>query len=368
MLKISTFSILMLSMLSYICTWAAVREQPGHQLSLDYQAAEELIRLVDLRSVSDAQLSRVASLDANKLLIQKVSGSTGGNEQVFKTTLKEMITTGRVKGADPYQWSRVKKELPNTKYLIAYLKRNRAAFVSDILARIKAYTPASIPASNLRACLLLGGTATGFVMGDDGTFCVALQYFGNDFDGLKTVMVHELYHSVQQSGQGLRKKDLSVKPSYNMKASYFIAYNLWSEGTASFLENFRSMRNPGTFSKTQQENIKKNDARLLVNFRVVEMMLYKIYTDTNARYGAVYDIGFSPVYEELGYSVGAEMAIQLDRFLGKENLASMVSSDPVEFIISYIKLYHDHPKEVPYRFDKSTEAIVEKLAGWKNKI
>jgi hypothetical protein len=363
-------SILSLILISLSCFSSAAAAFPisRNKITIDYQAAEEFIRLTDSKKVSDEELCRFASLYGNKLLIQKVSTSTGGTEQIFIKTLKEMITTGRVNGADPYQWVKVKTELPNTKKLIARIKLNQHALTKEIEDRIGAYTPSELPAQELRACLLLGGTATGFVIGDDGAFCVALQYFGTDFEGLKAVMVHELYHAVQQAGQNLRKKVSSDKVPYNTKATYFLIYNLWAEGTAENLGDVSMIPNPGTYSKKQLENRRKNDARLLVNFRLIDMMLYKLYTDTNARYAAVYDIGFSPVYEELGYSVGAEITRKLEQFSGKAVLANMVVQDPLDFITTYIKLYQQHPKEVPYHFDKSTEAIVEKLMVWRNKI
>jgi hypothetical protein len=368
MINKSTFFTVMLIPLSYYCSGAPTFSYSRNKITIDYQAAEELIRLTKLKKVSDGELSKFASIYGNKLLIQKVSISTGGSEQIFLKTLKEMITTGRVNGPDPYQWGKVKMELPNTKKLIAQLKLSNASLIEEIEDRIGSYTPAGLPAQELRACLLLGGKATGFVSGDDGTFCVALQYFGSDFEGLKTIMVHELYHAVQQAGQSLRKKVLTDKPPYGTKATYFLIYNLWSEGTAENLGDFSLISNPGTYSKKQIENQRKNEERLLVNFRLIDIMIYKMYTDTNARYASVYDIGFSPVYEEAGYFVGAEIARKLEHFSGKKVLASIVDQDPLDFITHYIKLYHQNPTQVPYHFDKSTEEIVDKLSSWRNKI
>lgn len=364
----STYLTLILITLSYFSSAAPALTYSRNKITIDYLAVEELIRLTGLKRVSDEELSKFASLDGNKLLIKKVSTSTGGSEQIFIKTLKEMLTTGRVNGADPYQWEKVKLELPNAKKLIARLKLKKDSLTDEIEDRIGLYSPSELPAQQLRACLLLGGTATGFVIGDDGAFCVALQYFGTDLEGLKTVMVHELYHAVQQAGQNLRKKMLTDKPAYNTKATYFLIYNLWSEGTAERLGDFSVISNPGTYSKKQLENQRKNDKRLLVNFRLIDMMIYKMYTDSNARYASVYDIGFSPVYEEAGYSVGAEIARKLEQFSGKEVLASLLVQDPIDFIISYIRLYREQPSQVPYHFDKSTEDIVEKLVVWKNKI
>lgn len=365
--RFTLFTVILVT-ISYFSSAATAFSSSKQKITIDYEAAEELIRLVGLKRVSEEELSKFASIPGNKLLIQKTSSSTGGTEEVFKKTLKEMITKGEVNGADPYQWEKVKMELPNTKKLIARLKLSKDSFTNEIADRISNYTPDTLPAQELRAYLLLGGTATGFVIGDAGAFCVALQFFGTDFEGLKTIMVHELYHAVQQAGQNLREKTLTDKPNYNTKATYFLIYNLWSEGTAENLGDFSLIKNPGKYSKAQQENQKKNAERLLVNFRLTELMIYKMYTDSNARYSPVYSIGFSPVYEEASYSVGAEIARKLERFLGKEALSNLVVQDPLDFITAYINLYHEHPKEVPYQFDKSTEAIIEKLVRWRNRI
>ena len=368
MIKGFTLFIILFLTLPYYNSASPLLPDAKINVTIDYLAAEEFIRLTASKSINDVELSKFASLYSNKLLIEKVSSSTGGTEQVFKETLKEIITKGKIVGSDPYQWGKVKGELPNIKKLIANLKLNKNAFILEIKNRISSYTPSDLPEQQLRACLVLGGTATGFVIGEDPSFCIAIQNFGTDLEGLKTIMVHELYHTIQQAGQSLRKIDLTEKPGYNIKATYYLFHSLWTEGTAEKLGDFSTIKNPLPYSKKQQETKKKNDERLLVNFRLMEMMIFKMYTDTNARYQAIYSIGFSPVYEEAGYSVGAEMTRKLEQFQGQKALSELVMQDPLNFVTNYIKLYHEHPKEVPYHFDKTTEAIVEKLTFWRNKI
>lgn len=366
--KVFVFIILILTIIKLPVFAQSNAERADISIKLDDEGAQEIISLLSAKKVSPAQLNHAAGTYGNKLLIQKVNSSVGGDESVFKQTLQEIIETGTVKGPDPYAWKKVKATLPESRKLISHIKSNQEAFLAEVKTNIQQYTPLDLPAK-LHGCLLLGGGSAGFVVGSDGAFSIALQHFEGDYEAVKTTIIHELYHAVQQSGQAQRKhKPATEKPDYQTKASYYLLQNLWAEGTAEKVGDFSLIKSTGPYVKKEEEKRQKNNARLLTNFRLMDVLLYKLYNDTGARYSPMYDIAFSTVYEEAGYSVGYEMARQLEKYRGKDFIAASLTKDPLEFTTEYILLYHEFPKEVPYHFDTATEGIIDRLKVWKDRI
>ncbi len=172
-------------------------------VSVDFESARLISLLLSKKSVTEAELDKAANVYGSKQLIDKVKGYSGADASVFKSTLREVIETGTVKGNDPYNWKEVKNNLRAIKLLLNKLSASPDAFINDIKLKIKAYTSDQVDA-NIKACFLIGGGSLGFTQGDGMTFNVALQKIGDDYDGLKLLVAHELYHSIQAAGQASR--------------------------------------------------------------------------------------------------------------------------------------------------------------------
>ena len=337
-------------------------------VTVDFESAKAVCRLLSLKKVDTTELNRVAGLYGNNLLIQKVKGYSGAGGDVFKKTLKEFIETGAIQGEDPYNWKLVKLKLPAVNKLITYLSTNKQAFIDDVRKIIHAYTPATLFAET-KACFLVGGGSLGFTIGNDPTFNVALQKIGNDVEGLKYLVAHELYHSLQDAGQKLRKKTVAEKPSYQVKASYYLIYNLWAEGIANFVGDFEKVKMPLEFSKNQQVLFRKNADRKVNNFQLFEAMLYRQVNDSTAKYSQIYDLGFSNTFDESSYYVGYEMAKKLNQYGGDAAIANLLLEDPILFSTKYIALYQAHPEDKTFqRFSSTIEKIVKELSTWKDKL
>ncbi len=338
-------------------------------ISVDIESAAAITELLSQSKADTFQLKKVAGLYGNQLLIKKVKGYSGAGEDVFIQTLKEIIETGTVKGNDEYNWKLVKSRLPEIKKLVAYISSNKEKFIGEVKAIIEPYTPADLNAT-AKACFLAGGGSLGFTIGNDPTFNVALQKIGNDVNGLQYLVAHELYHTLQDVGQKTRSyKKESDGITYTSKASYYLLYNVWAEGIATYVADMSKLKKNASFSEEQIAHYQKNRERRYQNFQLFEALLYRQFNDTSTDYQSSYDIAFSTAFDETGYFVGYEMARQITKHKGNQAIADLLTKDPIRFTIDYINLYKSRLDDKSFiRFSKSVEDIVSKLMELENKL
>lgn len=347
---------------------SAQSKHPSLTVSIDVESATAICNLIAGKNADSNTLNKTATLYGNTLLIQKVKGYSGAGEDVFKRTLKEIIETGTIKGDDPYNWKYVKERLTEIRSLLAYITKNKQAFTDSIIALISPFVPDTLH-GNERACFLAGGGALGFTTGGDPSFNVALQNIGNDVEGLKYLVAHELYHTMQDIGQRSRNvvKDASVP--YTNEAAYYLLYNVWCEGTATYVGDFMKVKEAAAFSKEQIAEYKKNADRRAENFRLFEALLYRQYNDSTTSYESNYNIAFTTAFDETSYFVGYEMTKQLIRYKENEAIAALLVADPLEFTEQYISLYQLHPEDKTLmHFSAPIESIIKNLSAWKGKL
>lgn len=333
----------------------------GLRISIDMESARSNAAVIAKKKVTDQQLDTLAGLYGNQQLIRKVKSYSGAGKDIFISTLKELITTGSIKGNDPYNWLGVKAALPEINSLIRQIDQDKAGFVNAITSMIAPYTPEGMDL-DIKACFLAGGGALGFTIGNDLTFNVALQKLNGDLGGTKLLVAHELYHIVQAAGQQSQPNPSRKDPPYYLEASAALLENLWSEGTANLAGDFAGFKGSSTFAKEQTAEWKKNTERRRENFTLFEAILYKCYHDTAAkRYEHYYNVCFTMAFDETAYFAGYEMAKAIQQYQGKSALAAMVKADPVLFTDTYIKIYKENNDPRLIRFDASTEAIVAEI-------
>lgn len=337
-------------------------------VNIDLESAKTIVDLMQKAGkVSDEDLIDASSLFGNRQLIQKVKGYSGADSTIFIATLRELLETGNIVGDDPYQWKVVQAALPNVQKIILAISEDKHAFETDVSERIQSYTPTNVNI-RARACLLLGGGSLGFVIDDSQTFNVALQDIGDDIEGLKVLMAHELYHNVQSEGYGQRQRSLESKPTYNEKATYALLYQLYSEGVANFVGDFMKIENPKAFSQKQIDLYLKNEKRTSSSFYLLETVLYHAYHNPKTSYGQLYNIGFTTEFDEVFYGVGYEMAKQLVAHHGDQIIAELVLQDPIRFIHNYIQLYKENPEAKLLTFSADTEELISIMMRWENRI
>lgn len=352
--------------------WTSAAQQNtanGLQVSIDVESAKAICQLLSQKKADTTQIRQAAGLYGNQLLIKKVKGYSGAGEDVFVSTLREIIETGRIEKNDPYNWQLVREKLPEIVRLTDYISTHKQAFIDSVKKIIQPFVAANFTA-DARACFLAGGGSLGFTIGDDPAFNVALQKIGDDLKGLQYLVAHELYHTIQEVGQRKREHERNEKGfTYSEKASYLLLYNLWAEGTANLVGDMAKIKDPGAFAKEQQQQYRKNRERRYQNFQLFEAMLFRQYYDSTADYQSTYDIGYSTAFDETSYFVGYEMGKKLVAHRGTEAIAQLLTRDPLRFMVEYIELYKKLPDDKSFvRFSPSIEEIVQKLMPLEDRL
>ncbi|MBC8151861.1 MAG: hypothetical protein H7Z72_03020 [Bacteroidetes bacterium] len=304
-------------------------ESKAVTIAFDFESAQAVITLLGQKHVSEEELTSTARLAGNQQLIRKVASyATSADEVFFKRTLKELIETGTVEGRDLYDWKTVKANRAAIQRMLAQLARQKQSFSNEVVGLISAYSPADMHAT-IRACVLVGGGSLGFTFDNDNTFYVALQKVGDDYEGLKYLVVHELYHSIQTVGETKRRANLTaVKPPDNIGRAYVLLDNLWLEGSATLVGDPSDVPHPKPFLKEQQDEYVKNRNRRSGNAALFESLLFQAYADSAADVNRLYGIAFSTDFDETSYYVGYEMAKAIEQYEGKRPLRILSATAP----------------------------------------
>ena len=352
-----------------ISTFAAAAQNVT--VSIDFESGKAVVEALAKNEISDAEVERIAGLEGNRALINKMTSLGLKNaENVFKTTLREIVRTGKVSGKDDFRWLQVKEKLSDIKIMTARIEREKPALLADLSRLIADYTPPDLKA-NVKARLLVGGWSLGFLVDNDPTLNVALDKVGNDFEGLKYLLAHELYHSIEAVGDEERKRKLAKnlnEPPVNIINSYIVAFNIYNEGAATFVGDFTKIENPLEFSKTQQAEYEKNANRTRQNFALFEALIYRAYHDPTVDGDQLYNIAFTTSFEESGYYVGYRMAQIIEKYEGKSRIAAFVNKNPLAFFKKYIEIYRTHDEPRAIKFSPAVEKILLDMQVWNEKL
>ncbi len=343
------------------------RVEKNLKIQIDFQSARAIVDLLERNQVGDADLSRVVGLSGNQRLIRKVAGyNSAATPETFKKTLRQTVENQNFSD-DPFDWQSVKKNLPEIRLLINQIEKNKVALFAELESLIEPYTPPDLKA-DITATFLVGGGSLGFTIDGSDGFHVALHKIGGDYEGLKYLVAHELYHSVQAFGRQKRLADLKiVKPPDNVRNSLIIIENTFTEGTATLVGDSLNAKNLKEFGQSQQDLYKKNLARSRQNFALFEALLFQAQNDPNADIEQLYNVGFSTEFDETLYYVGYRMARAIEKYKGKQAIAALIGKNPVEFFNQYIEIYKRNNDPALIKFNKSTEDTLLKLREWKDK-
>ena len=335
------------------------------KIRIDFQSARAVADLLGRNHVSDDDLSRVAELFGNRQLVKKVAARNSSvTTETFKQTLRRAIENQSL-AADPFEWQTVKKHLPEIRLLLNRIEKDQDALFADLENLIQPYVPGDLKA-DATAVLLVGGGSLGFTLNDDRNFYVALHKIGSDYEGLKYLVAHELYHSIQTLGRQKRIANLNaVKPPDNIRKSLIIIESTYVEGTATLVGSPLDAKNLKQFGQRRQDDYKKNLARSRQNFALFEALLFQAYSDPHSDIGQLYNIGFTTAFDETLYYVGYRMARDIEKYQGKRTIASLVVRNPLELFNLYVELYKKNTDPALLKFSPTTEDILSKLQKWK---
>lgn len=341
------------------------------RVAIDFESAKSVADALSRSEISDSEIERIAKLEGNRALINKMTSlGLKDSENVFKKTLGEVIKNGKTSGEDSFRWLEVRSNLQNIKKLTTRIEREKPALLVDLNKMIVDYSPPDLKA-DVKARLLVGGWSLGFLVDNDPALNVALHRVGDDYEGLKYLLAHELYHSVEAFGDAKRKASLAKStavPPANIVNAYIVAFNIYNEGAATFVGDFTKIKNPDPFAKNQQAEYEKNARRTRQNFALFEALLFRAYNDPTADGDQLYSVAFSTSFDESGYYVGYRMAQIIEQYEGKTAIAALVNKNPLEFFRKYVEIYkaHDEPRAI--KFSPAIEKILLDMQVWNDKL
>ncbi len=338
------------------------RAENNLKIQIDFQSARAIVNLMKQNRVSDDELNRVAELKGNQKLIKKIAGNNlNETTETFKKTLRQAIENQKI-AEDRFDWQSVRKNLPEIQTLTDQIENNKAAFLADIKRLIQPYTPKDLK-GEVTATFLVGGGSLGFAFDNDPNFYVALHKIGGDYEGLKYIVAHELYHSIQELGRRKRlMNQLKAKLPDNIRNGLVIVDNTYLEGTATLVGDFLDAKNLKQLGQSLKDEYVKNLDRSRQNFALLETLLFQAYSDPNADIQQLYNIGFTTAFDETLYYAGYRMTRAIEKYKGKQTVALLVEKNPLEFFNLYIEIYKAHGDDSTLiKFNKSTEEILLKL-------
>ncbi len=328
------------------------------QLELESSSARAILDLLSRNKVTDEELTAAIKLPATQALIRQAARfDPTATEELFRSSLRKMIETGAT-NPDPFRFTRVKTNLELTRSLLKHIETNQQAFIEEVSRSIREYSPAKVSLQS-KVHFIAGGTSDGFAPGSDA-FYIALHYYGDDYEGLKALTAHELFHNVQATLTP-KSKDKQSPAAANITNSLSILRNTANEGTASMVGDGLLLAGGKPYSDFLKGKFKKNLDRIKTNFALFETLLYRAYNDPTADYGQLYNLGFSGTWESPLYFVGYRMGRVIEKHKGKDALRSLIGAEPLRFFEQYMEVYRKENDPEIVRFSKTSEDILNKL-------
>jgi hypothetical protein len=316
---------------------------------LEMSAADAIILVFEKGQVSPAELDQLLQLDDIKTSIRHTANfNKDATVEAYKESLLDVLA-GNEPDTDPFQFAAVKRKLPEIRELYAKIKKDPAALMREVFSQMAGYMPEGIKLDGV-AHLLVGGGSDGFATGGD--FYVGLHFFGNDYVGLKLLMAHEIYHLAQN-----QFFPLPVDSWKGMTQIQAALNETLVEGSATLVGDPTGV-NGGSYVEWYRKKFDRNLARIDQNFRLLELMLYRLSKDSGSRFGQYYQLGFSGSWDSPLYFVGYKMAKTILDHRGKPRLVELYSEGPIAFFREYIALYNARPESKIIHFSPAIENII----------
>ena len=331
----------------------------GARITLDFQAADAMIAVLGGNAPADA--AAVADLPGNVRMIehQRRFDPSAKRERLIEN-IRE-LAAGKKVSSDTYMLEkRSKAKLEATRGMLARLRANPEKFAGELRARIGRYLPADL-AFPVQVYVIVGGTSDGFA--DGPVFSIAIDYFGDDDAGLRTLMSHELFHvgyrALAPSPASGEKKPISSETERLLP----IFESTMNEGVASRVGDPTIVTDGKAWIDWFRGKFAKNFERLDSSFVLFDTVLYRTVHDPSASTEDLYRIGFSGSFDSVFYFVGYEMARVIEEEDGPQAIGRCLKEGPLTFFSRYIAISEKHPEKGRRRFSKETAQIVQSLAS-----
>jgi hypothetical protein len=272
---------------------------PAIRLSPNSASAEAIMHLYRQGSVHKAEMDNLLATAGVQAVLKQVQRfHDDATVDRFRNDLRMSVAGKEVPQPDRFQFNRIP------------------------------YSPISEP---LEATFFLvaGGNSDGWA--SDGVFHAALQYFGDDVEGMLILLSHELYHIVQEQFMGplVRKDD-----TQQSRVEQLLRKAIW-EGTASYVCNPLNITDGGAYTEWYSKKYRRNLNNLKLRFDLFETLIFRAYHDLEVPLKNLYNIGFSGALESPAYFVGFAMAREIESTSGRETLLDLMQKPSAEFFAHY---------------------------------
>lgn len=333
-----------------------------HDISIELDAsnARALLALLGRTKVTDEEVLNILQLPSTQALIRQTARfDPSATEENFKSSLRRVAETGTSEH-DPFRFAVVKARLEPVRSLLKEIEGSRQRFVSDVIARVREYAPDDVTLKS-RVHFILGGTSDGFAP-DSDAFYIALHYYGDDSEGLKTLMAHELLHNVQAALRGARQGGgRGPDAPAHISNSLTLLRDTVNEGMASMAGDALLLPGGKQYSDFLKAKYQRNLGRIKSNFALFEALLYRAYNDPAADFEQLRSIGFAGAWDSPLYFVGYRMGKVIEKYEGKAGVRALAGAEPLQFFNLYVELYRKHNDPEAIRFSPSCEEILRKL-------
>jgi len=293
----------------------------------------------------------MARPEVRDLIAQTARFDPAAVPEVFARTLP-LAAAGRLAAGmpDPFAFNKVRQHAPDIARLQDLIEARGAELQRDIAARLQPDLPPGIELE-VHAALVLGGTSDGWAQPGNRLY-LALQSFEGDYEGLVTLMAHEVYHVVQYSvmpSTGSAAADARERNAENLMIATLM------EGTASFVGDPTSAAGGGAYLDWYRARYRTNLGRIQEDFALFDALMFRAAHDGEADYRTLYGLGFSGAWGSPLDFVGYRMAQVIARYGGRGRLATYLTQPPGTFFADYIAACDLHPAEpMCVRFDAQT--------------
>jgi len=334
---------------------AAAPAQPaGGRLTItfDLTPAGDILTLLRRHTAGPEEIAALTTRpEVRALIAQTARFDPNATAELFGSTLRRAVE-GRLKpdAPDPFAFNRVRAHSADIQRLYDLLTTHAASLQRDIAAQLQPDLPANLDL-NVRAVFVLGGTSDGWAQPGRELY-LALQSFDGDYDGLVTLMAHEVYHVVQYSVMpmtGSAATDARQRNAENLMIATLM------EGTASFVGDPTRADGGGSYLEWYRGRYRRNLERIQDDFALFDALMFRAAHDGEADYKELYSLGFSGSWGSPLYFVGYRMSQVIARYGGRAKLATYLGQPAGSFFADYVAACDAHPEEsLCVKFDTQT--------------
>ena len=110
------------------------------------------------------------------------------------------------------------------------------------------------------------------------------------------------------------------------------------EGSATYVADFSKIKTSGSYVDFSKKEYSRNFKRLKTNFALFENLLFQAKHDKNVDLEALYNIGYSGMYQSPMYYVGYHIIKLIEKYKGKQALISLLNKSPNKLLLLYVEL------------------------------